>query len=165
VTNDAEKPKEEHNMSPGTPRVRASTVVVERGRLLAVALEDPETRRTEVYLPGGSIEPDETPSEAARRETREETGYHVTVNAGTQRVRRYPFTWGGVTYDCTTYFYAATIADPDAPPLPVDDAVYHRGVVWIALGDLRARFGYHAGILQEILALVPNAAVGAADRI
>jgi len=164
VTSDAGNSRKEHNTNPPTPRARASAVVVERGRLLAVALEDPLTRLTEVYLPGGRIERGETPAQAAQRETREETGYLVAIDSGSERVQRYPFTWGGVTYDCTTHFYAAKVIDPQAPPLAVDDAAYHRGVAWIALDDLRLRFGYHTGILREILALVPTQAIDSKRR-
>lgn len=136
------------------PRERASVVCVAAGKLLGVVLEDPKTGRQETYLPGGALEPGESPAAAARRETLEETGYDVNVDERSRRSMRYPFSWGGLEYDCTTHFFAAHLTTPDEPPRPISDASYHRGVVWVALADVPRVFGYHQGILSQILELL-----------
>jgi 8-oxo-dGTP pyrophosphatase MutT (NUDIX family) len=135
-------------------RERASVICVENSRLLAVRLEDPVTRLAEVYLPGGALEINESPANAAIRETSEETGFDVTLDVARERVLCYPFTWGGEAYDCVTYFFPARLVDPLCKPRPVHDASYHRGVEWVELAAVPQRFGYHAGILGEILALL-----------
>jgi 8-oxo-dGTP pyrophosphatase MutT (NUDIX family) len=55
-----------------TPRHRAAAVVVRDGQVLLIARQ--RAGHHYAILPGGGIEPDETPAEAARRELREETG-------------------------------------------------------------------------------------------
>lgn len=64
------------NLSPGLERTgRACVSVVHEGRAL---LTEAAARRW--TLPGGGIEPGETPAQAAAREAWEETGAHVTVD-------------------------------------------------------------------------------------
>ncbi len=58
------------------PFVSASVIVIERDRLLLVI--DPIRR--EATLPGGHLKWAESPTDAAVREAREETGYAVSVN-------------------------------------------------------------------------------------
>lgn len=57
--------------------MRAQVVVRQDDRVLMVRLERPG--RSFWVLPGGAVEPDETPEEAAVREVREETGLDVAV--------------------------------------------------------------------------------------
>jgi 8-oxo-dGTP diphosphatase len=56
-------------------------VHVEAGRLLVVRSRNKKA----FYLPGGKIEPDETPVEALRREVREELGVELDAPAELQR--------------------------------------------------------------------------------
>jgi tRNA(adenine34) deaminase len=135
-------------------RERASVVCVAAGRLLAVRLRDPATGLTAAYLPGGALEPGEAAAAAAGRETLEETGYAVRVDPARVRRLRYSFVWGGVTYDCLTHFFPATLVDGRPPALVTDDPALNRGVEWVELAAVPERFGYHAGILSEILALI-----------
>lgn len=66
--------------------------------------------RRELYvlwdLPGGGIEPDEDPANAAVRETREETGYDVALDRLVGRYR-HPSVYGGG--DQLTHLYRAHI--------------------------------------------------------
>lgn len=110
-------------------RVRASTVCEADGQLLLVRLRDPATGALAFYPPGGGIEADEAPADAARRETLEETGLHVEVDPATELVETYPFTWNAVDYDVTTHFFFATTTERALPN--VVDADYHRGAKWL----------------------------------
>ena len=136
-------------------RERASVVCVWKGQLLAVILEDPATGVREHYLPGGALEANESPVAAGARETLEETGYEVEVLEGSQRSLRYPFTWGGQTYDCLTHFFAAHLKDPTIEPAIVVDATYHKGVTWVPVAEIEKAFGFQQELLQQILALLP----------
>lgn len=61
------------------PDVTVACVVVRDGRLLVV--EEQVRGRVVLNQPAGHLEPDETLLEAARRETLEETGWHVEPSA------------------------------------------------------------------------------------
>ena len=61
------------------PDVTVATVVVRDGRLLMV--EERAQGKLVFNQPAGHLEPDESLSEAALRETREETGWDVTLTA------------------------------------------------------------------------------------
>ena len=139
-------------------RVRASLVVVHNGRLLTVQLQDPATKEARLYVPGGLIEPGETPAIAAVRETTEETGYLVTVVPGTDRVSHYDFVWNGATYACSTHFMRGTLSDPHARPQPVTDAAYNHGVVWLPISQVPEALGFHTVILEEVLAAMLRSA-------
>jgi NAD+ diphosphatase len=56
----------------------ASALVVRNGRVL-LGRRAREPRRNTWDLPGGFLEPDETPEQAVRRELREETGLEIGV--------------------------------------------------------------------------------------
>ena len=62
------------------PRVTVATVVFDRGRYLLVE-ERAEEGRVVLNQPAGHLEPGETLIEAARRETLEESGWEVEVEA------------------------------------------------------------------------------------
>ena len=59
------------------PDVTVATVVTRDGRLLCV--EDHAGGRLVLNQPAGHLEPDESLLDAALRETREETGWHVRI--------------------------------------------------------------------------------------
>lgn len=68
--------------------------------------------------PGGGIEGDEAPEDAALRELREETGWREPSIGPLIGHRRHVVTWNdGITYDCRERWYLAHV---DA--LDVDDA-------------------------------------------
>jgi 8-oxo-dGTP pyrophosphatase MutT (NUDIX family) len=141
-------------------RIRASTVVVADGQLLTVLLEDPHTRITRHFVPGGAVEPGETPADAAARETLEETGITVTLLPHPPLVARYPFVWNDRTYDCTTSFFAATCEKPLKTPI-VDDAAYNKGVAWIPLSQVEAMMNFDRHICAAIQSVIRSVFAGA----
>lgn len=62
-----------------TPRLVVGVAVVAHGRLLAARRTSPAEAAGRWELPGGKVEPGESPAEAAVREVREELGCAVTV--------------------------------------------------------------------------------------
>jgi len=117
-------------------RLRASAVCHAEGHLLVVRLRDPVTRVVALYPPGGAVEPGESPSETARRETREETGLDVRVMADVTLVETYPFRWAGVNREITTHYFAAALESAFSLALPrVVDASYNLGAAWVPLDE------------------------------
>lgn len=137
-------------------RDRASVVCVNAGRLLCVQLRDPTTRIARLFVPGGAIEPGETPAEAALRETLEETGLCVRLTSQLARVARYPFTWDSRAFDITTHFFAAALIDAERPALPVSDVDYNEGVVWLELSRLASAMSFEPTMLEAVTALLPR---------
>lgn len=135
----------------GKPRVRTSVVCVHNGKLLCFVAEDPSSKKSYHFLPGGKIESDETAPDAAERETLEETGFRVEVDASSGVDREYTFFWNGEDYDCLTIFYRGRLVSPLQKP--VSDADYHRGVVWVDVPRLPEVFSYSSEILGAVLEL------------
>jgi ADP-ribose pyrophosphatase YjhB (NUDIX family) len=100
------------------------------GRLLLIRRgHDPHRGRW--TLPGGRVDPGETPEQAVVREIREETGLDVRVGAVVGRVL---IPGGAVTYDVVDF--TCTPVDPAAEPTPGDDAADARFVDAADLDDL-----------------------------
>jgi len=135
-------------------RIRASVVCVHEGELLCVRLRDPKTGVAQLFPPGGAIEPGESASVAAERETLEETGYRVVLASGQAHVARYPYTWNGTPRRVTTHFFRAWLLDGKQSAAPVHDASYHEGVVWLPLAELDRTLGFEPAILAAVRALV-----------
>lgn len=137
-------------------RVRASTLVWWENRILVVYLEDPTTKLTLAFLPGGKIEHGESPAVTAIRETLEETGIGVVLRSEEAALcARYDYVWDNCRYDCTTYFF---IADPREKPTAVSgtviDASYHRGYAWLEKNDAVAQLCHHAELTKFFQKLV-----------
>jgi 8-oxo-dGTP diphosphatase len=127
---------------------------VQDGKLLCVQLRDPHTRVARLFVPGGAVEPGETPREAAERETLEETGYVVVADGASERIAHYDFTWNALDIAVTTHFFRAALRDPAQAVRPVEDASYHEGVTWLELEQVSSALAFDANILRAVLALL-----------
>lgn len=135
-------------------RLRASAVVVHDNKLLTFLAVDPHDGREYYFLPGGKVEGAETAPEAAVRETLEETGYAIDVEASSAIDEEYDFYWNGADHHCLTIFYRGVLINPFASPLKVADCDYHRAVVWLPLSDVRDKLSYSEPILKATLRLL-----------
>ena len=97
-------------------RFARQAAVLRDGRVL-LARRGREPRKGKYVLPGGFVEFDETPYEAARREMREETGLVVRPGAVAGRLS---IPGDGVVYDVTDF--VCTLVGPPAEPVAGDDA-------------------------------------------
>lgn len=138
-----------------SPRVRASVVCWRGDQLLTVCAVDPVGGATYLFLPGGKIEPGESPAAAAVRETAEETGYAIEVT-GDAHIAEYQFLWAGKNYDCLTFFFRGRLIDPLRPALEVNDDAYLKGVEWVCGDQVESAFAYHEVILNAIQKLSPK---------
>lgn len=136
-------------------RHRASAICVHKHKVLCVRLLEPKTGRCMVWLPGGEIEAGETVAAAAVRETREETGYTVTVDAARALPVPYTFQWNGRRVPCHTTFFPADLTPPDQQPDVVDDEAINLGPVWLDRSGLHDPALFHPDILAMIRSLLP----------
>jgi 8-oxo-dGTP pyrophosphatase MutT (NUDIX family) len=115
-----------------------------------VLLRDPVTHTARLFVPGGRVEPDESPAQAALRETLEETGHKVELLTRDPVIARYPFTWAGQAIDVTTHFFAVRLVEEHASAQPVNDAAYLEGTHWISLADVPEQLGFDLNILAAV---------------
>ena len=125
------------------PVIAASAAVFRAGRVLIARRAKPPYRWS---LPGGALEPGETPAQAAAREVREETGIEaeIVAAAGEHEVKLRDGT-GAVTAHYVIHAFAARWRAGEARPGPEASAV-----AWIepaALGSYETTAG-----LAEIIA-------------
>ncbi|GAB3504885.1 NUDIX hydrolase [Pseudoxanthomonas daejeonensis] len=116
------------------PDVTVASVVVRDGRLLQV--EERIEGRLVLNQPAGHLEPGETLAEGAVRETLEETGWEIAVEAfigtyqwtapGGQQYLRFAFAGRAVAHD---------------PSRRLDEGIER--AVWLTPAELRARAGDH----------------------
>jgi tRNA(adenine34) deaminase len=128
--------------------------VLHEGRVLAFRAIDPTSKKEYFFLPGGEIEPDETAPEAAVRETLEETGYLIEVFPQCNTDKEYFFHWNGQDYSVLTIFYRGRLVDPNTPAIPVNDADYNKGAIWIDRDKIDSVFSYNDEILTAIHELI-----------
>jgi tRNA(adenine34) deaminase len=135
-------------------RLRATAVVIHQGKLLGYHGDDPVSGRRYFFLPGGAVEPDESPMSCAVRETLEETGYEILVSKQTEVKAYYDFFWAHEVYACETYFYRGVILNEQ--PIQVHDASYHRGVFWLDVREIDEALAYSDAIRDVVLKLLNN---------
>lgn len=133
-------------------RRRACAVCVNGDRLLVVWLEDPHSKKIYPFPPGGKIEKDESPWEAAERECFEETGYLVKADPRSELCLHYDFPWNGVTVACETYFFRAKLLTPSPEPR-AEAEPYLIKTEWVAIADLTNLLGFHETILRAVQTL------------
>jgi 8-oxo-dGTP pyrophosphatase MutT (NUDIX family) len=130
------------------PDVTVATLVVRDGRLLCV--EENVEGRVVINQPAGHLEPDEAVVDAARRETREETGWDVRVTA---LVGAYQWKAGSGRH----YLRFAFAAEPVAhdPGQALDTGIVR--AVWMTPAELDAARARHRSplvwqVVQDFLA-------------
>ena len=101
------------------PRVGGRVLLVDASERLLLIHERLEHGGSHWLTPGGGVEADEHPREAARRETLEETGIELDLpgDAEAVLVTRRTWSWAGVEYDQVDHFFLARVHDgaPFAP--------------------------------------------------
>ena len=95
-------------------RVGARVLLIDARRRVLLLHEriDDRGRTFEHWLtPGGGVEPGESLTDAAVRETYEETGLHVELPEDAEVVHRQrrSWSWGGVSYDQTDHYFLADV--------------------------------------------------------
>jgi len=120
-------------------RIRSSVLCIQDNQLLALRYHDPHS--SDFWgVPGGEIEPGESPLAAAIRETLEETGYQAELLFDPQLAVDYDFVWYNKPYHCTTHlFVLQPIAGGAHSPRP-GDAHYFTDMRWFPLAQWRELF-------------------------
>jgi 8-oxo-dGTP pyrophosphatase MutT (NUDIX family) len=120
-------------MNPWYARVTVACVIEREGRFLLVEEEAPEGRV--LNQPAGHLEPGETLLEAALRETLEETGCEVTLDA-LLGMAQYTAPVNGQTYLRTTFCGRLLRERPNAE---LDPDIL--GTLWLTESEIRAQSG------------------------
>jgi 8-oxo-dGTP pyrophosphatase MutT (NUDIX family) len=110
--------------------VTVATVVEQDGRFLLVEEHSPDG--LVINQPAGHLNPDESLQEAARRETLEETGWHVEIQ-GLLGLALFTAPGNGVTYHRTT-FYARALHREDGHKL--DTGIVR--CLWLSYEEMQA---------------------------
>ncbi|MFD7658895.1 NUDIX hydrolase [Actinosynnema sp. NPDC059797] len=124
-----------------TPRIGARVLLLDPAdRVLLIHARDPDHPTHHWWeLPGGGLDPNETPTDAARRELAEETGIHLNQLGPHLWTRESRFHYRGQDHHRIDHVYLArtTTITPHAAPRPTDNEklglVEHR---WRTLDDL-----------------------------
>lgn len=125
------------------PRVGGRVLLVDDSDRLLLIHERLELGGSHWITPGGGVEADEHPREAARRETLEETGIELDLAADAEAVHvtRRNWSWAGVEYDQVDHFFLARVPDgvPFAPRGLTDvEKTTLLGSRWWAVAELRS---------------------------
>jgi ADP-ribose pyrophosphatase YjhB (NUDIX family) len=104
-------------VSAAVPRIAGRLLIIDPEARVLLINEQLEDGRPYWLVPGGGVEGDEAPRQAAVREALEETGLSLTVDPNSPEVFREQRTWsyGGISYDQTNHFYAARVPSGLAP--------------------------------------------------
>jgi 8-oxo-dGTP pyrophosphatase MutT (NUDIX family) len=97
-------------------RVGGRVLLIDASDRVLLIHERLEGGGTHWLTPGGGVEDGEEPREAALREAFEEAGVAIDLPPGTDPVlvTRRDWSWAGVVYDQTDYFFLARV--PDGTP-------------------------------------------------
>jgi 8-oxo-dGTP diphosphatase len=106
-------------------RLVVAAAVLHQGRVLAQQRAHPPSTAGRWELPGGRVEPNESPRDALVRECREELA--VEIVPGAQLGPDVPLPVGDVLR-----VHAARLADPAAQPVPVE----HAALRWVDVTEL-----------------------------
>jgi ADP-ribose pyrophosphatase YjhB (NUDIX family) len=113
---------------PFEPHVTVATVIEQDGKYLLI---EEISHGKQVYnQPAGHLEADETLTEAALRETLEETGWEVELQ-GVVGMALYLAPSNGVTYHRSTFYAAPTKHHKDRA---LDDGI--EGIVWMSYEEM-----------------------------
>jgi 8-oxo-dGTP pyrophosphatase MutT (NUDIX family) len=110
-------------------------------------MEDPSTAKRYWSFPGGGVEVHEAPEDCAVRETLEESGYQVALTSSAF-TNNYNFRWNGNTYDCTTHWYMAELANEEKRQ--VYDEAHILQSEWLAWPRCRQLFLFNPGIIEAL---------------
>ena len=142
------------------PDVTVATVVVRDGRLLMV--EERAHGKLVFNQPAGHLEPDESLSEAALRETREETGWDVKLTAfigayqwkaeTDRHYLRFAFAAEPLAHDATRALDDGIVQALWMTPAELQDqqARHRSPLVWQAVADYLAGRRSPLSMLQQI---------------
>jgi len=102
-------------VSAGTPRRVVGAAIVVDGRLLAARRTEPATLAGGWEVPGGKVDPGETPEQALTREIREELGCEISVERSLEgRSRLTP------TLELQVFVCSLVAGEPDPTPVEHD---------------------------------------------
>ncbi|MEO8364840.1 MAG: NUDIX hydrolase [Pseudoxanthomonas sp.] len=147
------------------PDVTVATVVVRDGRLLMV--EERAQGKLVFNQPAGHLEPDESLSEAALRETREETGWEVNLTAligayqwkaissdggGDRHYLRFAFAAEPLTHDATRVLDEGIVQALWMTPAELQDqqARHRSPLVWQVVQDYLGGRRWPLSMLQQL---------------
>ncbi|WP_372367807.1 NUDIX hydrolase [Candidatus Uabimicrobium sp. HlEnr_7] len=131
---------------------RASVVCIRDNKILGFYGKEPKTEKLFFFLPGGKLDPNESPVDCAIRETLEETGFKVGVKTETEQIVDYSLEWDGQQFPCCTHFYVAQLIGNERSQ--VDDADYHRGMCWLEVENLHEALSYNKELQQFVTRFV-----------
>lgn len=114
-----------------TPHVTVATIVEDQGRFLLV--EERADDRDVLNQPAGHLEADESLTQAALRETLEETGWDVELTAVTG-IYLYTAPSNGITYQRVCFAARPLLHHPE---LPLDEGII--GPRWLTRDELAAQ--------------------------
>lgn len=119
-------------MSTWKPNATVACVIEQNGRYLMVEERDKRSGRMVFNQPAGHLDQGETLQQAALRETREETGWEITLT-GVLSIALYPSPDNGITYHRTTFSAEVSRELPGATLDPDIHAVH-----WLSFEEILA---------------------------